>query len=134
MNKYLHHVCIQTNNYSKSLEFYLNVLQFKLEKETPNFHGRQYNTWISLGNFMIEMQTPKADEVFQKCSKSNEGIVHMCFCVADIVEEYERIKNAGWNDFILKNNEVIYSVEGGKLFKLIAPEGTIIEIRDNKSI
>ena len=37
-------------------------------------------------------------------------------------------------DFILKNNEVIYSVEGGKLFKLIAPEGTIIEIRDNKSI
>lgn len=134
MNKYLHHVCIQTNNYKESLEFYLNVLAFKLEKETPNFHGRKYNTWISLGNFMIEMQTPKADEIFQKGSKSNEGIVHICFCVDDIVEEYQRIKNAGWNDFIIKNNEVIYSVEGGKLFKLIAPEGTIIEIRDNKSI
>lgn len=134
MSKYLHHVCIQTNDYRESLEFYLNVLQFNLEKESPNFHGREYNTWLSLGNFMIEMQTPKYDETFQKFSKSSEGIVHMCFYVEDIDSEYERIKSTGWNQFILKDGEVIYSVENGKLFKMLAPEGSIIEMRDNKGI
>lgn len=36
--------------------------------------------------------------------------------------------------FIRKNDEIIYKVENGQLCKLIAPEGTIIEIRDNKGI
>lgn len=134
MNKYLHHVCIQTNKYNESLKFYLNVLGFQLKKETENFHGRQYNTWMSLGNFMIEMQTPKDKDVFYEFDIKNEGIAHICFYVEDIYEEYERIRRIGWNDFILKNGEVIYTVETGKLFKIIAPEGTIIEIRDNRGI
>jgi len=34
----------------------------------------------------------------------------------------------------MKNGSEVYSVEGGKLFKVIAPEGTIIEVRDNEVI
>lgn len=36
-----------------------------------------------------------------------------------------------YNNFKLKNGEIMYKVEGGNLFKVIAPEGTIIEFRDN---
>ena len=32
--------------------------------------------------------------------------------------------------FKVKNGEIIYNVEGGKLFKVKAPEGTEVEIRD----
>ena len=52
--------------------------------------------------------------------------------VDNVDKEYERIINLGYNNFKVKNGEVIYNVEGGKLFKVKAPEGTEIEIRDSK--
>lgn len=60
----------------------------------------------------------------------NAGIVHMCFMVQDVEEEYKRIKNLGYNDFKVKNGEELYKVEGSYLFKVKAPEGTEIEFRD----
>ena len=134
MIKKIHHVCIQTNRYEDSLRFYLDILEFQIIKETPDFHGRQYNTWISLGDFMVELQTPKHGEEFNSFDKENEGIAHICFYVEDIEKEYDRIVSLGWSDFAMKNGSKVYSVEGGKLFKVIAPEGTIIEVRDNEVI
>lgn len=125
----VHHVCIETSKYDESIFFYTKVLNFSLKKETPNFHGRDYNSWLELDGFYIELQTPKNKE--QKESIPNDkGLVHICFFVEDIFKELERIKLI-YNNFKLKNNEILYNVEGGNLFKLIAPEGTIIEIRDN---
>lgn len=60
------------------------------------------------------------------------GIVHVCFFVENIENELERIKLI-YKNFKLKDNEIIYNVEGGKLFKIISPEGSIIEIRNNPS-
>jgi len=37
-------------------------------------------------------------------------------------------------NFIKKNGEIIYHVENGHLCKLIAPEGTVIELRNNQGI
>lgn len=48
----------------------------------------------------------------------------------DIDEELRRIQSLGYNNFKIKNGKVMYDVEGGKLFKIKAPEGTEIEIRD----
>jgi glyoxylase I family protein len=45
-----------------------------------------------------------------------------------------RIKNLGFNIFNSKGGKDIYKVENGKLFKIVAPEGTIIEIRDQAEI
>ena len=82
-----------------------------------------------MNGFYIELQTPKnTDE--KESSQNITGLVHICFFVDNIVQELERIKSV-YNKFKLKNNEILYNVEGGLLFKLIAPEGTIIEIRDN---
>ena len=89
--KMLHHVCIQTDKYKESLDFYTNVLGFKVIRESKDFHTRDYNTWIKFGEFMIELQTAKSNDTLHKWSSSNEG---------------------------------------EKLFKIKAPEGTEIEIRD----
>ena len=128
--KSIHHVCIQTEKYQESLDFYTKILGFEILSETPNFHTRAFNTWLKLDNFMIELQTAKSGDTLNPWSNINEGIVHMCFLVDNIEEEYERIKSLGYNNFKVKNGEVIYDVEGGKLLKIKAPEGTEIEIRD----
>ena len=114
--KMLHHVCIQTDKYKESLDFYTNVLD--------------YNTWIKFGEFMIELQTAKSNDTLHKWSSSNAGPVHLGFLVDDVQKEYDRIKNLGYTDFKLKNGQIVYEVEGEKLFKIKAPEGTEIEIRD----
>lgn len=126
----MHHVCIQTEKYEDSLEFYTKILGFELVSETPNFHRRDFNTWLRLGTFMIELQTAKKEEKLNKWSSSNEGIVHMCFLVDNVQAEFDRIKKLGYNNFKIKNREIIYKVENGYLFKIKAPEGTEIEIRD----
>lgn len=125
----IHHVCIETSDYEKSLWFYTKVLNFKMRKETKKFQNREYNTWLELDGFYIELQTPKKN---QKIKEDGEhlGIVHLCFYVKNINEEFEKIK-LKYQNFKRKNDKFIYEVEGGKLFKVIAPEGTIIEIRDN---
>ena len=48
-----HHIAIIASNYARSKHFYMDILGFKLIKETPNFHGRNYNTWLALNGFMI---------------------------------------------------------------------------------
>ena len=105
-------------------------MEFEVVKETVGFHGRDFNTWLKLDDFMIELQTAKKGNTFNKWSSLNEGIVHMCFLVEDIDAEYKRIIELGYNKFKIKNGVVIYDVEDGRLFKIKAPEGTEIEIRD----
>lgn len=126
----LHHVCIQTEKYRESYDFYTKILGFELVEETANFHNRDYNTWLRLGDFMIELQTAKKDEKLTAWSALNEGIVHMCFFVDDIRDELKRIEELGYHNFKLKNGQPIYKVNDGYLFKMKAPEGTEIEIRD----
>ncbi|MCU7212115.1 VOC family protein [Turicibacter sanguinis] len=128
--KMMHHVCIQTEKYEESLEFYMRILGFEIVQETPNFHNRAFNTWLKLGNFMIELQTAKQGETLNPWSSLNEGIVHLCFLVDNVFEEIERIQQLGYEHFKIKNGEIVYKVEEGYLFKIKAPEGTEIEIRD----
>ena len=128
--KMMHHVCIQTEKYEESLEFYMRILGFEIVQETPNFHNRAFNTWLKLGNFMIELQTAKQGETLNPWSSLNEGIVHLCFLVDNVFEEIERIQQLGYEHFKIKNGEIVYKVEDGYLFKIKAPEGPEIEIRD----
>lgn len=128
--KMMHHVCIQTNKYRESLEFYTKILGFEIIQETKDFHNRDYNTWLKLGTFFIELQTGKKENDLNNWSESNQGIVHMCFLVDNVKEEFNRIRELGYNKFKMKNGEPIYKVENGYLFKIKAPEGTEIEMRD----
>lgn len=124
----IHHICIQTNTYEESKRFYRDILGFKLINETPNFHGRDYNTWLDLNGFMIELQTGK--DVLDKYNKESEGIVHFALYEENIDEFVSKIKDNKDIKFKKKDGQIIYQVEDSKLVKLIAPEGTIVEIRD----
>lgn len=124
----IHHICIQTNTYEESKKFYMDILGFKLVKETPNFHGRDYNTWLDLNGFMIELQTGKNTLV--QYNKESEGIVHFALYEDNIDNFVAKIKDDKEIKFKKKDGKIIYQVENSKLVKLIAPEGTIVEIRD----
>lgn len=130
--KSLHHVCIQTENYQESLKFYTDVLGFELVSETANFHGRDYNTWLKSGTFMIELQTAKQGEKLNRCSLNDTGIAHMCFKVDSVNRELDKLSKAGFKSFLVKNGAILYKVENGYLFKIKAPEGTVIEFRDTE--
>ena len=128
----IHHICIQTNCYQESKMFYTDILGFKLIQETKDFHGREYNTWFDLNGFMIELQTGK--DTLQKYTKEAEGIVHFALYEDNLEEFVSKIKNLDIVKFKKKDGNIIYNVENSKLVKIIAPEGTIVEIRDNENI
>ena len=132
-NSFVHHLCIQTNTYLETLKFYTEGLGFKLVQETPNFHGRNFNTWLQLGDFYIELQTGKHDELLSNGNTNSQGLVHFCLWVEDLQTEVSRLRELGV-EFLMKNNEFIYHVENGSLCKIKAPEGTIVELRNNKGI
>ena len=131
----VHHVCIQTNDYEASKRFYMQILGFSLVSETENFHMRAYNSWLrGPDGLMIELQTPKGKALFSPMDKEAEGIAHICFLVEDVEKEAQRITGAGYDHFRRKNGSVVYEVLGSKLCKVIAPEGTIIELRDTAEL
>ncbi len=103
----IHHICIQTDRYKESLDFYTNILGFEIVSETPDFHTRDYNTWLISNGFMIELQTSKADETLSPYSKYVNGIVHFCLLVDDVESEYQRIKSLAIINLIV-NMEVIF--------------------------
>lgn len=134
MTPICHHICIQTNTYEASKAFYMNLLGFELEKESPQFHGRDYNTWLKLGAFRIELQTPKDKGVFSSYDDKASGIMHFCLLVDSVAAVYQTLVEKGFKDFKLKNGEPLYHVEGGLLLKIKAPEGTIVEFRETDSL
>jgi len=81
---------------------------------------------------MIELQTAKKNEKLNRCSLNNTGIVHMCFKVDNLNQELDRLSKAGFKNFMVKSGAILYKVENGYLFKIKAPEGTIIEFRDSE--
>lgn len=127
----IHHICIQTDVYEESLAFYTGVLNFRKVMETENFHSRKYNTWLESEGFMIELQTLKKGEVPAAVSSDSLGLVHFCLYTDNITREFNRMKEDSLCRFKKKDGKVIYNVEKGSLFKVIAPEGSVIEIRDS---
>ena len=133
-NSFVHHLCIQTNTYQKSLAFYTEALGFELVQQSPDFHGRDFNTWLKLGLFYIELQTGKQNETLAQAQSNSEGLVHFCIWVENLADEVERLQKMNNINFIKKQGEIIYHVENGQLCKLIAPEGTVIELRNNPGV
>ena len=96
--------------------------------------NRDFNKWL-LG-FRDSIATWKYYTDFEKVCRNVErikdelNILNGLIGKKDIEKEFRRIKSLGYENFKLKNGQVVYEVEGEKLFKIKAPEGTEIEIRD----
>lgn len=125
-----HHVCILTDTYEESLMFYKTIFSGCVIRENRNFHGRDFNTWISAANIKIELQTPKRGIEIRENNTMHKGVVHIAFLIDDVAIEYQRLSELGISSFIPKHGKDIYTVNGEKLMKLTAPEGTLIEFRE----
>ncbi len=164
MHLRFHHACIETADYAATVDFYVRLLGFSVEKETPGFHGRAYNSWLRSGDIRLEIQTPKgvaealarpaeagaagaaaparAAEVAGAARPSAAdagapaavGLRHLCFAVDDLDASLRRLETGGWTQFAEKGGKRIYEVEGGRLLKVIAPEGTVIELREGDGV
>jgi len=128
--KSIHHICIETDRYSESIDFYCSLLGFSIIEETKDFHGREFNTWIKKGNIILELQTPKPGEVKSGDSAKQTGIVHVCFIVDNLSVIIDMLLNRGFTSFRKKDDKIMYMVKGGYLAKITAPEGTVIELRE----
>lgn len=122
-----HHICIETNCYTESINFYGEIFNFSIIEEKKDFHGRDFNTWLKNDEMIIELQTPKRSNSNDLIGKGNNGIKHVCFKVDDVEEAVSEIETKGYNYFL--PGKRIYEVLGNKLSKLEAPDGTIIELR-----
>ena len=58
----------------------------------------------------------------------------IAFSVEDVEAEARRILSAGYDRFRRKDGQAVYEVLGSKLCKVVAPEGTIIELRDTAEL
>jgi glyoxylase I family protein len=124
-----HHVCIETDCYRRSIEFYEGILGFHMIEETLDFHEREYTTWLKKDNVIIELQTPKRGSS-ETTRIGNIGLMHVCFEVSAIDECIEEIESKGYTGFL--DGKRKYKVKDGFLSKVKAPEGTIIELREKK--
>lgn len=132
--KGIHHFCIQTSTYKETLHFYTEILDFELVKEDIYVPKRAYKAWLKSGDLLIEILTPKCSKPFKDYNKLNHGIAHFSLLVDDAHEELQRFKEKGFRIFKPKHGEIIYKIKGGYQFKLLAPEGTEIEVRDSEKI
>ena len=130
MIKSIHHICIETDRYNESINFYCSLLGFGIIEETKDFHGREYNTWIKKENIIIELQTPKKEDASRNTSPAQTGIVHVCFIVDNLSVIIDMLLNRGFTSFRKKDDKIMYNVKGGYLAKITAPEGTVIELRE----
>jgi glyoxylase I family protein len=128
--KSIHHICIETDRYSESIDFYCSLLGFIVIEETRDFHGRDFNTWLKKENIIIELQTPKSGVSDFSGSTADTGIVHVCFIVESLPQAIDQLIEKGFDSFRRKGGEIIYNVKGGALAKITAPEGTVIELRE----
>ena len=135
MVKAFHHICIQTEDFDASLQFYRDILGFEVIKDNKGFHTRAHNTWLQGPGILIELQTPKEKEQFREWSKLNSGPVHIALLVDDVQKMFEHFKKLDHQRYKIKNGKIVYSVnENTTIFKAIAPEGTEVEIRDNMKL
>jgi glyoxylase I family protein len=54
--------------------------------------------------------------------------------VDDLDACLRRLEAGCWTRFAEKGGKRIYEVEGGRLLKVIAPEGSVIELRERNDI
>ncbi|MCX5773043.1 MAG: VOC family protein, partial [Fusobacteria bacterium] len=90
---------------------------------------RAYNTWLGKNGFYIELQTPKEGKIFEPIHTEVAGINHLCFYSPNLEVLFHEIKRIAPTCIV----KPLYTVFSTALFKIKAPEGTIIEFRNNLS-
>ena len=135
----LHHVALSTPDLERCLSFYCGVLGGKQVSDVNSWergnkiadrmtrldHSVARYAFVDVGNIFLEIfefssPTP-ADQSHRAC---DYGLVHLCFVVDEIQEEYARLKAAG-----MEFNGSPVKFGDGSIFTYGRdPDGNIIEL------
>ena len=86
--KKLSHICLSTKNLKKVREFYVNILNFKIDHEFINENKQIYGYFINTGNnTYLEFFLSKTN-----INQKNSSLRHICFEVYDIEVFFKKIK------------------------------------------
>ena len=109
MIKGIDHVAISTKNYKKIIDFYSNIIGFKIVYD-GEFKGELYDSIMSLKRAygrvallrladsqleIFEFKSPVPNESDPNRPVCDHGITHICFNVVDIESVYKRLKVSG---------------------------------------
>ena len=78
-NSFVHHLCIQTNTYLETLKFYTEKIDLNWYKKHPIFMDVILMRRSELGDFYIELQTGKHDELLSNGNTNSQGVSSFLF-------------------------------------------------------
>lgn len=123
LNK-IHHIAIICSNYERSKDFYVNILNLQVIKETYRKDRKSYKLDLGLeGEYQIELfsfpNAPKRLSYPESC-----GLRHLSFEVDDIIKISKELKSKGINIEKIRVDEIT-----GKRFTFFSdPDNLPIEI------
>lgn len=93
--KRIHHVAVLTDDYEKSKLFYIDVLGFKVIKETYRHERNSYKLDLAIaGTYQIELFSfPEFKE--RNSFPESKGLRHLAFEVDDVDEAAAELKSKG---------------------------------------
>jgi len=115
--KKLSHVSLSTNNLNKTIDFYKNILGFKVVHEFRNNLNELYGVFLQVGEgTFIEFFNSK------ESLKINEPFRHICFEIEDINSFSKELKKIGFENKIIrgKTDRILQ-------LKILDPNGIEIE-------
>ena len=141
MIKRIEHVGISTKNYQVLLDFYCNIIGFKVLYDGV-FQGELYVSIMVLDKprgrvalldldgtqlEIFEFSHPEAPDSTRIRPVNHQGITHICFSVSDINAEYQRLTDAG---MIFHCTPISFSGEGKATYGR-DPDGNVIELYES---
>ncbi|RZK78110.1 MAG: methylmalonyl-CoA epimerase [Pedobacter sp.] len=130
----IEHIGIAVNNLEQASKLYETLLGLPCYKTELVVSEAVETAFFQVGNSKVELLSATSDDsvVAKFIAKKGEGIHHIAFEVADIYQEMERLKAAG---FTLLNDQPKIGADN-KLVCFVHPKGTngvLIELCQNRS-
>lgn len=130
----IEHIGIAVNNLEQASKLYETLLGLPCYKTELVVSEAVETAFFQVGNSKVELLSATSDDsvIAKFIAKKGEGIHHIAFEVADIYQEMERLKAAG---FTLLNDQPKIGADN-KLVCFVHPKGTngvLIELCQNRS-
>ena len=130
----IEHIGIAVNNLEQASKLYETLLGLPCYKTELVVSEAVETAFFQVGNSKVELLSATSDDsvIAKFIAKKGEGIHHIAFEVADIYQEMERLKAAG---FTLLNDQPKIGADN-KLVCFVHPKGTngvLIELCQSRS-
>ena len=129
------HIAIVVKSIEEKLPLYTDLLGFHLQniEEVPHMLVRVAMLATKEGTTHVELVEPTTSDsgVARFLQKKGETIHHLCFVVADLQAELDRLKSRG----VRLIDETPRSGEGGSMVAFLHPEschGVLIELKQKQ--